>query len=1244
MEIEQRTGSQTLLYVGDNSDRASALREQLSGFDITVSIVGASAETDLADAVKRPGVCGLVVDYDRPGNDGIEVVQRCLDEDPTLMTVLLAADASADLVDRAYGAGVDEFVHDTGRTASRVVGHEVEDRLDPEGSGDGRSERHMEALADATSDAIISIDASSIIRYANPAVEDVFGYEPDEVLGKPLTMLMGDDLAPRHREGIRRYLRTDERSLDWDDIELVGQHADGHDVPISISFTEFTLDSTRYFTGVIRDVSERRRLEAERKLYHDTTQEILQAETFEDGLDVALDAIGNTMDWAYAEAWTDGEDGHLKRAPSPYVAADGPAEFYERTSPVSFEIGEGLVGRVWESGDYEWVTDIVADDASFQRDGAAAQAGLHAVLAVPIESDGTVVAVMLFFKSEPSEPDDVAVTATRAIAADLGRLMERLEAESALRTERSRKNRMLETSPTGIAIVEGDGTFTYLNDRAGELLGLDAVEGPLTYEDIDVTALTAEDGTEETRLPYRRIIEEGETLSCEMQVTVDGERRWLSIDGAPLYGESGGVTAAVCAIQDVTERKQHERRLQQYETVMQTVSDGVYALDSEGRFVLVNDAYTDIIGYDREELIGTPASEFVGDRITDQARRLQDRIRTGDTGTATMETTLQTADGGTVPVEANISLFDLGDGDYGRVGVVRDITERRRREARLARLNELGQSLTAAETKEGVADIVVEGAREALDLPLTTLAYYDESQGRLQTGRRTEELSDIIGDRPLFGTEYDPLWEAFADGEPRVITDIEEETAVDPERTPLRSALVFPVGGHGVFVAGATTPAAFSDTDVQAARILVANALAALERVDREQELREKTAELEAYTESLERLNRLNSVIRTLTGELTQASTREEIETAVCEELAAADPYVFAWVGEQRTVDGEVRPRAASGRGDGYLDAITADGEEATGPADEAFRTRGPVVRNNLQSDPPFEQWRTQALKRDYRSSIAVPLSYQDTLYGVLTLYADEPGVFDEMEAAVLAELGEMVGYAINAIQRKKALVSDATVALTFALDDQSVPAIQFAAEYGAEFEFEAFVDQGDATLRAFFTVSGADPDSVFDYCAGIPGIHDVSLLSGEGDGHRYEVVVSETGFLGTLISYGAHPTEMTADATGGEVTVELPRSGDVGSFTRMFTREYEGAELTGRTEYDRPVQTRAEFRASYKECLTDRQREVLQTAYFSGFFEWPRETSGQELASKLGVTQPTVSRHVRNGERKLFDIVFEGG
>ncbi|PSQ24677.1 histidine kinase [Halobacteriales archaeon QS_9_67_17] len=110
-----------------------------------------------------------------------------------------------------------------------------------------------ETLAEMAPEAFVTIDEQGTIRSANPAVEDIFGYDPDEVVGEPLTVLMPDRL----HESLRRYLETGERTLDWEYVELSGRHKDGHDVPLAVSFTEYETDAERLFTGIIRDIAER---------------------------------------------------------------------------------------------------------------------------------------------------------------------------------------------------------------------------------------------------------------------------------------------------------------------------------------------------------------------------------------------------------------------------------------------------------------------------------------------------------------------------------------------------------------------------------------------------------------------------------------------------------------------------------------------------------------------------------------------------------------------------------------------------------------------------------------------------------------------------------------------------------------------------------------------------------------------------------------------------------------------------
>src|SRR5262245_57203501 len=69
---------------------------------------------------------------------------------------------------------------------------------------------------------------------------------------------MPQRLRPRHQKSLQEYLQTGRRHVNWQGMELAGLHRDGHEVPVEISFGEFTTERGHYFTGIIRDISERK--------------------------------------------------------------------------------------------------------------------------------------------------------------------------------------------------------------------------------------------------------------------------------------------------------------------------------------------------------------------------------------------------------------------------------------------------------------------------------------------------------------------------------------------------------------------------------------------------------------------------------------------------------------------------------------------------------------------------------------------------------------------------------------------------------------------------------------------------------------------------------------------------------------------------------------------------------------------------------------------------------------------------
>ncbi|HEX6589715.1 MAG TPA: PAS domain S-box protein [Longimicrobiales bacterium] len=123
------------------------------------------------------------------------------------------------------------------------------------------SEERFRALAENANVAIFVMDADSVIEFANPAVERIFGFTVDELLGRQIDVLMPPDQRARHHVGVRRYLETGERRVPWEAVELPGLTKDGRVVPLEISMGEFERAGRHYFTGIARDISERKRAE-----------------------------------------------------------------------------------------------------------------------------------------------------------------------------------------------------------------------------------------------------------------------------------------------------------------------------------------------------------------------------------------------------------------------------------------------------------------------------------------------------------------------------------------------------------------------------------------------------------------------------------------------------------------------------------------------------------------------------------------------------------------------------------------------------------------------------------------------------------------------------------------------------------------------------------------------------------------------------------------------------------------------
>ncbi|MGH7831575.1 MAG: sensor histidine kinase, partial [Candidatus Binatia bacterium] len=125
------------------------------------------------------------------------------------------------------------------------------------------SEEKFRAVAETANDAIVSADSNGNITYFNSGAERMFGYSGGDAVGKPLTVLMPERFHPRHQEGLKRFLSTGEARVVGKTVELVGRRKDQTEFPLELSLASWKNDTETFFTGILRDITDRKRADEE---------------------------------------------------------------------------------------------------------------------------------------------------------------------------------------------------------------------------------------------------------------------------------------------------------------------------------------------------------------------------------------------------------------------------------------------------------------------------------------------------------------------------------------------------------------------------------------------------------------------------------------------------------------------------------------------------------------------------------------------------------------------------------------------------------------------------------------------------------------------------------------------------------------------------------------------------------------------------------------------------------------------
>ena len=261
-------GHGRILLVDDDPDLLSSLTDLLQPAGYEVAVANGIESARRVAAEFEPDVA--LLDIKLGPDSGIDLIATLKRQRPDLAFLIMTGHADTEFAVRALREGAEDFLSKPVdppsllRALSRCRRHQKLERENREVViALKTSEERTRAIMENIADALVTMDSKGIVESVNPAALDLFGYEADELLGENVSRLVGEGDRARHDGYIQRYLGGGEgRIIGKGPREVRGVRKDGEMLELELAVSEAWIGNERVFIGAMRDISERKRLEA----------------------------------------------------------------------------------------------------------------------------------------------------------------------------------------------------------------------------------------------------------------------------------------------------------------------------------------------------------------------------------------------------------------------------------------------------------------------------------------------------------------------------------------------------------------------------------------------------------------------------------------------------------------------------------------------------------------------------------------------------------------------------------------------------------------------------------------------------------------------------------------------------------------------------------------------------------------------------------------------------------------------
>jgi PAS domain S-box-containing protein len=247
------------------------IRHRLLVEDVSCDILLANSKDSFEAALMGEAFDLIISDYNLPGYDGVTALKRAQATQPNVPVILISGTVIEEQAVQCLHIGATDYLLkdrlDRLGAAVRRALHEAETRRARQQveAALGKSEARKAAILDSVLDCIVTMDAAGLVIEFNAAAERTFGYTKAEAIGRTLAdLIIPPALRAAHTAGLARYLATHEGRLLGKVIEMTAVRSDGSELPVEMAITAIHSEKAPIFTGVLRDITARKRADETR--------------------------------------------------------------------------------------------------------------------------------------------------------------------------------------------------------------------------------------------------------------------------------------------------------------------------------------------------------------------------------------------------------------------------------------------------------------------------------------------------------------------------------------------------------------------------------------------------------------------------------------------------------------------------------------------------------------------------------------------------------------------------------------------------------------------------------------------------------------------------------------------------------------------------------------------------------------------------------------------------------------------